>query len=368
MYEYKRKEHPEWPEPLPLVRASLEELLVGRRASRTRPASGPLSIGQAKPGDRYRTWSYGLMRRRPSGERRRDATHILSADEQVRVLVAYEGRRLVGSTVLYFVDTRNEEDTDIQEITGPASVGPIFRKASYDWGGHAIVMDSIWVAPDRRRAGIATAMVERVAEIGLPAWGEFRDPWFAAFFLYRWPPTRPICRGRYWPLYEAYRDAAEWADEESQERTELDVTLWLSDDELAEIAETRESAIEFLDCVMDPYDDVRRKLDDGGWKLDIQNASISANNGGWRLAGRVTVTHLAEALLARAELETYLLFPFHSQPKIDTLDQAFDTTVVAAARRRLAGGRGHVEHWQLSTSPGGGGLAIQAASTRRDRG
>jgi hypothetical protein len=30
MYEYTRKDHPEWPEPLPLVRASLEELLVGR--------------------------------------------------------------------------------------------------------------------------------------------------------------------------------------------------------------------------------------------------------------------------------------------------------------------------------------------------
>lgn len=351
MYEYTRKDlHPEWPEPLPLVRASLEELLVGRRAPRTRPASGLLSIRQAQPGDRYRTWSYGLMRRRPGGERRREATRTLSVGERVQVLVAYEGRRLVGSTVLYFVDTRSEEDTDIHEIVGPGSVGPIFTKASYDWGGHAIVMDSFWVAPDRRRAGIATAMVERVAEIGLPAWGEFRDPWFAAFFLDRWPPTRPVRRGRYWPLYEANQDAAEWADEEIQERAELDVTLWLSDAELTEMTEIGESATEFLDDAMNPHDDVRGGLDDGGWKLDIQNASLSADNGGWRLTGRVTVTYLAEPLLTRAGLEAYLLSPFDSQPRTHTLEQALDTTVIAAVRRKLARGCGHVEHWQLSTS------------------
>jgi hypothetical protein len=96
------------------------------------------------------------MRRRPSGERRREATRTLSVGGRVQVLVAYEGRRLVSSTVIYFVDTRSEEDTDIHEIVGPGSVGPIFTKASYDWGGHAIVMDSFWVAPDRRRAGIGT--------------------------------------------------------------------------------------------------------------------------------------------------------------------------------------------------------------------
>jgi len=350
IYEYTRREYPEWPEPLPLVRASLEELLVGRRTPGTRQASGPLAIRQAKPGDRYRTWRYGLTRRRPSGEHRREATRTLSAGQQVRVLVAYEGRRLVGSAVIYFVDTRSEEDTDIHEITGPASVGPIFTKASYDWGGHAIVMDSFWVAPDRRRAGIATAMAERIAEIGLPAWGEFRDPWFAAFFLHRWPPTRSVRRGRYWPLYEAYLDASDWTNEGSQECAELDVTLWLSDAELTEMTETSESAVEFLDDAMDPYDDVRGGLDDGGWELDIQNANLAAHNGGWRLAGHVTVTYLVEALLTRARLEAYLLSPFDSQPEIDTLGQALDMTVIATVRRRFAGG-GRVEHWQLSTSP-----------------
>ncbi len=350
MYEYARTGHPEWPEPLPLVRASLEELLVGRRAPKTRPASGDLSIRQAQPGDRYRTWRYGLVRRRPGGERRREATRTLSADERVRVLVAYEGRRLVGSAVIYFVDTLDEEDADIQEITGPASVGPIFTKASYDWGGHAIVMDSLWVAPDRRRAGVATALAERIAEIGLPAWGEFRDPWFAAFLLHRWPPTRSVRRGQYWPLYKAYLDATDWADEESQERAEIEITLWLSDAELTEMAETSESAVEFLDDAMNPYDDVRSGLDNGGWELDVQNASLITSNGGWRLAGRVIVTYLVEVLLTRAGLEAYLLSPFLRQPKIDTLEQALDVTVMAAVRRQFARSRGHVEHWQLSTS------------------
>ncbi len=351
MYEYTRKEqHPEWPEPLPLVRASLEELLVGRRAPRTRPASGPLSIRQAQPGDRYRTWSYGLMRRRPGAERQRETARTLSVGGRVRVLVAYEGRRLVSSAVIYFVDTRSEEETDINEIVGPASVGPIFTKASYDWGGHAIVMDSFWVAPDRRRTGIATAMADRIAEIGLPAWGEFRDPWFAAFFLDRWPPTRPVRRGRYWPLYEANQDASDWADEEIQERAELDVKLWLSDAEVSEMTETSESTIELLDDAMDPDDPTRGDLDDGGWKLDIQNASLAPTNGGWHLSGHMTVTYLAEPLLTRAALEAYLLSPFDGQPRIDTLDQALDTTVIAAVRRRFTPGRGYVEHWQLSTS------------------
>jgi GNAT superfamily N-acetyltransferase len=275
-------------------------------------------------------------------------------DERVRVLVAYEGRRLVGSAVIYFVDTRSDEDTDIHEIVGPGSVGPIFTKASYDWGGHAIVMDSFWVAPDRRRAGIATAIAERVAAIGLPAWGEFRDPWFAAFFLHRWPPTRSVRRGRYWPLHEAYLDTTGCADEEIQERAELDVGLWLSDDELtdmAEMAETTDSAIEFLDDAMDPDDDVRRGLDDGGWELGVQSATIAAADGGWRLTGRLTITYLAEPLLARARLEAYLLSPFDGQPRIDTLEQALDATVIAAVRGKLARGRGHIEHWQLLTSP-----------------
>jgi GNAT superfamily N-acetyltransferase len=349
MYEYTRKEHPEWPEPLPLVRASLEELLVGRRTAGTRQASGRLAIRQAQPGDRYRTWRYGLTRRRPGGVCRREATRTLSAGAPARVLVAYEGRRLVGSAVIYFVDTLSEEDTDIREITGPASVGPIFTKASYDWGGHAIVMDSFWVAPDRRRAGIATAMAERIAEIGLPAWGEFRDPWFAAFFLHRWPPTRSIRRGRYWPLYEEYLDASDWADEGNQECAELDITLWLSDAELTEMTETSESAVELLDDAMDPDDDVRGGLDAGGWELDIQHASLDAHNGGWRLAGHVTVTYLVEALLTRARLEAYLLTPFDSQPAIDTLGQALEMTVIEAVRRRFDRGNGRVERWQLSS-------------------
>ncbi|HEY5343902.1 MAG TPA: hypothetical protein VIJ66_09630 [Solirubrobacteraceae bacterium] len=114
--------------------------------------------------------------------------------------------------------------------------------------------------------------------------------------------------------------------------------------------EIGESATEFLDDAMNPHDDVRGGLDDGGWKLDIQNASLSADNGGWRLTGRVTVTYLAEPLLTRAGLEAYLLSPFDSQPRTHTLEQALDTTVIAAVRRKLARGRGHVEHWQLSTS------------------
>lgn len=184
------------------------------------------------------------------------------------MLVAHEGRRLVGSTVIYFVDTRSEEDTDIQEIVGPGSVGPMFTKASYDWDSHAIVMDSFWVAPDRRRAGVATAMIEQVAAIGLPAWGEFRDPWFGAFCLHRWPPTSPIRHGRYWPLYKAYTDATDWIDDEIPERVELDVTLWLSEHELTEMSEmieTSEGAVEFLGNAMDPHHDVRGET--GGWRL-----------------------------------------------------------------------------------------------------
>jgi hypothetical protein len=314
----------------------------GRRRGRSRSA-------RPSRASRYRIWSYGLTHRRAGGERRREATRMLSKDEEVRVLVAYEGPRLVGSMVIYFVDTRSEEDTDIHEIVGPGSVGPIFTKASYDWGGHAIVMDSLWVAPDRRRAGIATAMAERVAGIGLPAWGEFRDPWLAAFFLHRWPPTRPVHRSRYWPLHEAYQDATSWTDEE-QKRAELDVTLWLSDDELTDMTETSESATKLLGYAMDPHDDVRSALDDGGWELEIQNASIAAANGGWRLTGHLAVTYLAEPLLARAGLEAYLLSPFDGRPRIDTLEQALDTTVIAAVRRKLTRGRGHVEHWQPSTS------------------
>ncbi|MGH2947048.1 MAG: GNAT family N-acetyltransferase [Solirubrobacteraceae bacterium] len=89
------------------------------------------------------------------------------------VLVAHERRRLVGSTVFYFVDTLDDEQTDIHEIVGPGSIGPFFAEGDERWGGHAIVMDSVWVAPDRRRAGIATAMVDLVAQIGLPAGANF---------------------------------------------------------------------------------------------------------------------------------------------------------------------------------------------------
>jgi hypothetical protein len=116
------------------------------------------------------------------------------------------------------------------------------------------------------------------------------------------------------------------------------------------MTEIGESATEFLDDAMSPHDDVRGGLDDGGWKLDIQNVSLAADNGDWRLAGRVTVTYLTEPLLTRARLEAYLLSPFDTQPRIHTLEQALDTTVIAAVRRTLARGRGHVAHWQLSTS------------------
>jgi hypothetical protein len=97
------------------------------------------------------------------------------------------------------------------------------------------------------------------------------------------------------------------------------VTLWLSDAELTEMTEISESATEFLDDAMNPHDDVCGELDDGGWELDIQNASLAADNGGWRLTGRVTITYLAEPLLTRAGLEAYLLSPFDSQPRIHTL-------------------------------------------------
>jgi hypothetical protein len=100
---------------------------------------------------------------------------------------------------------------------------------------------------------------------------------------------------------------------------------------------------------MDPDDDVRGGLDAGGWELDIQHASLDAHNGGWRLAGHVTVTYLVEALLTRARLEAYLLTPFDSQPAIDTLGQALEMTVIEAVRRRFDRGNGRVERWQLSS-------------------
>ncbi len=116
------------------------------------------------------------------------------------------------------------------------------------------------------------------------------------------------------------------------------------------MAEISESPTEFLDNAMTPHDDVRGGLGDGGWKLDIENASLAADNGGWRLTGQVTITYLAEPQLTRAGLEAYLLSPFDIQPRTHTLEQVLDTTVIAAVRCRLAHGGGRLEHWQLSTS------------------
>ncbi len=92
------------------------------------------------------------------------------------------------------------------------------------------------------------------------------------------------------------------------------------------------------------------KLEDGGWELDVQNATIAAANGGRRLCGRASVTYLTKPLFARAGLEAYLLSPFGARPKIDTLEQTLDATVIGAVRPKLARGRGHVESWRLLTS------------------
>jgi GNAT superfamily N-acetyltransferase len=314
--------------------------------------SGPdvPAIPTARAGDRYRTWNYGLRSKARDGEHRTVTTRRFDDTGRYVVLVAHEGRRLVGSTVFYFVDTLDDEQTDIHEIVGTGSIGPFFAEGDERWGGHAIVMDSVWVAPDRRRAGIATAMVELVAQIGLPGWGEFRDPWFAAFFLHHWPPTRSMHEGSYWPVYEAYEDVVEWANDEADE-VDVNVTVWLSDSERLEwdaIHRDHDPKL-LLDSQLRSHDETRSSLANGGWELEVRDARIErAGDGGWRITGTVRVVFAPEPLFARADLEAFLAAPFDASEPFEDLSDALAATVIATARRHAPREHARIEHWQLA--------------------
>lgn len=356
MYEYHRAlEHRDWPPPLPLVQASMQELLSGRRAPRQRDASGPLVVRPARDGERYRTWNYGRRRARHEGDpgdpRATVGARTYEAGGPYLVLVAHEGQRLVGSTVFYFVDTLDEEQTDINEIVGPGAVGPFFARGDYRWGGHVIVMDSMWVALDRRRAGIATAMAAEVAAIGVPGYGAFRDPWFGAFFLHRWPPVTPVERGSYWPWWAQYIEAYEWAGEDDSEQAELRVTVWVSDEERADFRmawESRDaSPAAHLACVLGPDDSVRGDLDQGSWTVDVDSVQMDKAADGWRMTGRATVTYMAEPLFTRADLNRYLAAPFAELEPVEELRDALAATVIAAVCGRDPD-RIRIESWALA--------------------
>lgn len=328
-----RGQHPDWPPAKQLVPPSLNELLERRRPpARRQPASGELMVRPARPGERYRTWNYGTRDRSPDAtDGRRVRTRTRGPSDERVVIVAHEGRRLVGSTIFYFADTMDDEQIDIQEIVGPGHTGPFFAEGDEQWGGHVIVMDSMWVAPDRRRAGIATAMGDLVAQIGLPGWGQFRDPWFAAFFLHHWPPTRSIADGTYWPIYGPYADATDWAEEDDAEDAMVELRLELSTDEFLEFGDDAASLVQFA---LATDDDPREALIEGGFGLEVLDGELRQRTDGWTVSAQARISYIEEPFLARAALEKYLLAPFDPQPPVESVGEAIDTVVIAAAVSR----------------------------------
>lgn len=321
-----RAGHADWPPALALVPPSLEELLSRQRPqARQRPASGSLTVRPARLGERYRTWNYGHRDRVATDGDARVRSHSKLTNRSV-VLLAHEGRRLVGSTAFYFADTLDMEQVDVPEVMGPVATGPFFTEGDHDWGGHVIVMDSMWVASDRRRAGIARAMGDRVAEIGLPGWGQFRDPWFAAFFLHRWPPTRPLIMGSYWPVFGAYLDAVDSADENDVQEAQLELYFELSSDEL--LVMTSDSA-DFVHLALTPEHEVRDELADGAVAIEVHHARARRARGRWTVVATVSLTYIDEPLRARAALEAYLAAPFGAQAPVETLAQAIELAVIA---------------------------------------
>jgi hypothetical protein len=269
----------------------------------------------------------------------------------------------VGATAFYFVDTADDEQVDIAEIMGPGAVGPIYVNAELDWGGHAIVLDSMWVAPDRRRAGIATAMSERIAGIGLPAWGLFRDPWFAAYFLHRWPPLDDVERalGTYWPWWEEYVTATEWGDRDRDRATAtVKISARLSPDDYSLMTDVVRDPAEFLASLLRPRDDVRVDLDQGGWTVSPLEAKVKllSRDGDARLSGSGVIEYLAGPLYARAGLNRYLRRPFDDLADVNVEEDALGETAIADCVERLAETGSTVEGWSWQARP---------ASTSRDR-
>ncbi|MGH2947047.1 MAG: hypothetical protein ACRDPC_12445 [Solirubrobacteraceae bacterium] len=156
--------------------------------------------------------------------------------------------------------------------------------------------------------------------------------------------------GSYWPVYEAYEDAVEWANDDADE-VDVNVTVWMSDSERLEwgaIHRDQDPKL-LLDSQLRSHEETRSTLADGSWELDVRNARLEqAGDGGWRVTGTVRVVFAPEPLFARADLEAFLTVPFDAHEPFEELSDAFATTVIASARRHAPREHAHIEHWELA--------------------
>lgn len=302
-----RDEGRELRDPTNLVAQSMHDLLQGRRAPSWRPARADLEIRPARRGDMWRSWSYG------SGGSR---SHVLSGFEELHVLNAYEGRRLVGSLAFKLTHAQGASFRDLDEISGVMSFGPFFRRTH----GWTIIVDSVWVARDRRRDGIARALISQLKGLNLPAWATFRDPWFAAgcYAAFAAPDQVGECA---W----AEATAALQRSPGAKRSLAIDVRLDVATCPYVGLAagDARQLAATLLG------DDPEREMHEGRWSSLPLNARLEGD----LLIGRVQVDCDPRDLERHLPLLRRITTPFEVDRKVDDPLREF---VAARARSRFA--------------------------------
>lgn len=188
-----------WPAVEGLVVRTLADMLGAEPGPPARARPPALTLRMAQAGEPFPSYDYtGAV---PPAGLYGDLVH---QGGRQHTLLALDGEQLVGAAHWSFADALDEERMNTTELRGPASVGPLVADCPDGYAGHVMAPHSFWVAPPARRAGVARRLGRRLAALGVPAVGEFRDPLFTAFVLREFPAV-PLAGTAYGRLYERWR-------------------------------------------------------------------------------------------------------------------------------------------------------------------
>lgn len=126
------------------------------------------------PGELHTTWT--------------GARSPLSAAPGCGGLVALRGNRPVGYMTYCWYPTLLAMDDEEGHLEGPFFLAP----CDGDPDGGVIFLESLWVVPSARGAGVMGAMVAELGRFWLPVFAQFRDETLSAWFARRWPAGEPL--------------------------------------------------------------------------------------------------------------------------------------------------------------------------------
>lgn len=286
-YAHSRQE--DWPPAAEMVFETVTRMLAEEPTAAEPPRPGPgLTLHLAKDGERFA--SYDFTGECPPCGLYGDRVH---RGDHYRTVLALEGDRMVGAAQWYYVDALNDEEMDTDELMGPSSVGPIFVERPEDYAGHVMGLHSFWVAPDRRRTGVARALANYLADFGVPAIGAFRDPLFAAFFLQEYEPL-PLSFTTYGDLYDQWIEVSD--EEYDADPSSVDLRVCVRPASPQELHDLDAP----LGLVLSAGED--RPVGLGGLSI----TELSSSWGGDDLWGVVRVTLNEPVLLAWSQLADFL--------------------------------------------------------------